>query len=488
MQTNNDVRLIKSAQDIWSQAQEILSQNLSQPSFESWIKPLAIKEISSNGDVVLTVANEFMKGMVLNNYKEPVKEALYSVIKTKITLTVEVDSSQQSNYTGTIASIQSAVEIDKRVNQTVSPPRPESIKTAARTGFEKEPQLGTIDLKQRSNLNPKYTFDTFVVGSHNRFCHSAAAAVAQKPGQSYNPLFIYGGVGLGKTHIMQAVGHEILNHSPQLTVKYISCERFTNDLINSIRDDRMVDFRKRYRRVDVLLVDDIQFIEGKESTQEEFFHTFNALRDSGKQIILTSDRPPKALKMLEERLRSRFEWGLITDIQIPDVETRVAILRKKCHADGIEIDESILNYIASTFTTNIRELEGALIRVHAYCSLTGDTVEPSSLNNILLPSSPNKEKAVLTIEKILDTVCSLYRVEPSELKSKKRSQDLTLPRHVAMYLAYELLEMSYPRIGEAFGNRKHTSAIYAHSRIKDLLAKDSKLATSISQIRQQLGY
>lgn len=487
MQTNNDVRLIKPLNETWAQAQEILRKNLSQPSYESWIKPLKLKSISKDGEVVLSVSNEFMRGMIVNNYKRTIQEVLTTLVNGKLFIQVEVDTASEQSYTGTIASIQSTIGKPKVVEETIPQPVSGSMR-AARVGAQTTPAIGQIDLKQRSNLNPKYTFKTFVVGSHNRFCHSAAAAVAQKPGQSYNPLFIYGGVGLGKTHIMQAVGHEILNHSPQLTVKYISCERFTNDLINSIRDDRMVDFRKRYRQIDVLLVDDIQFIEGKESTQEEFFHTFNALRDSGKQIILTSDRPPKALSMLEERLRSRFEWGLTTDIQIPDIETRLAILQKKCEADNIQVDEVILNHIAGSFTTNIRELEGALIRVHAYSSLTGDQVEPAALNNLLLPQTPGKEKPVLTIDSVIQTVSSHYQVEPSELKSKKRSQDLTLPRHIAMYLAYELLEMSYPRIGEAFGNRKHTSAIYACSRIKDLTAKDTRVATAVSQIRQQLGH
>lgn len=490
MQTNKDIRLIKSNQEIWSQAAEILRKNLSQPSFESWIKPIKLHSIDASGEVVLHVTNEFMRGMVTNNYKAPLKEALSVVTGCKVTLTVEVgdtaaSDSDESSYTGTIASIRSAVPA---MNAAAPPPAMPQRTMAARSAVNTNQGLGTIDLKQRSNLNPRYTFKTFVVGSHNRFCHSAAAAVAQKPGQSYNPLFIYGGVGLGKTHIMQAVGHEILNHSPQLTVKYISCERFTNDLINSIRDDRMADFRKRYRQIDVLLVDDIQFIEGKESTQEEFFHTFNALRDSGKQIILTCDRPPKALTLLEERLRSRFEWGLITDIQIPDIETRLAILQKKCASDNITVPDAVLEHIASSFTTNIRELEGALIRVHAYSSLTGESIEPASLNSVLMPSTPGKEKVMLTIEKVINAVCASYQVEPSELKSKKRSQDLTLPRHVAMYLSYELLEMSYPRIGEVFGNRKHTSAIYAHSRIEALLAKDTRVATKIAQIRQQLGH
>ena len=355
------------------------------------------------------------------------------------------------------------------------------------------PQPGAFNMASapginKANLSPKYIFETFVVGSHNRFPYSAALAVAEKPGQAYNPFFVYGGVGLGKTHLMQAIGHAILKHSPGLTVRYLSCERFTNELINSIRDDRMMDFRKRYRQVDVLLVDDIQFIQGKESTQEEFFHTFNALRDSGRQIILSSDRPPKAISLLEERLRSRFEWGLIADIQAPDLETRLAILRKKCAVDNMQVSDEVLEYIASLFTTNIRELEGALIRAHAYASLAGSTLTPSVLAGILQPVGPaQKQKVTLTVERITDTVASYYRVESSELRSSKRSQDLALPRHVAMYLAHELIQMSFPRIGQSFGNRKHTSALYAHSKVKESLATDADLGQAIQQIKQQLN-
>jgi chromosomal replication initiator protein len=339
----------------------------------------------------------------------------------------------------------------------------------------------------RSNLNPKYSFDTFVVGSHNRFSHSAALAVGQRPGQAYNPLFIYGGVGLGKTHIMQAIGHDVLKNNPNATVRYISCEKFTNELINSIRDDRMSDFRKRYRQVDLLLVDDIQFIQGKESTQEEFFHTFNALRDSGHQIVLSSDRPPKAIARLEERLRSRFEWGLIADIQAPDLETRLAILRKKCAVDGVRVDDEVLEYIASIFTTNIRELEGALIRAHAYGNLTGEPLSIAALAGMLQPTQPQKPKVTLTCDRIIETVAAHYRVEASELRSAKRSQDLALPRHIAMFLAHDMIQMSFPRIGEAFGGRKHTSALYAHSRIKELTAKDPQLAQAVKQIARQLA-
>jgi len=340
----------------------------------------------------------------------------------------------------------------------------------------------------RSGLNPKNTFASFVVGSNNRFCHSAAVAVSQSPGQNYNPLFLYGGVGLGKTHLMQAIGHAILEANPNVQVRYVTCEKFTNDLINSIKDKSTVEFRKRYRNIDVLLIDDIQFIEGKESTQEEFFHTFNALKEAGKQIILTSDRPPKAFSRLEERLKSRFEWGLTSDIQAPDYETRLAILRKKCDIDGINIDDGTLNHIAKLFTTNIRELEGALIRVNAYASLTGEKVDQLSLHTILTPAGTPVAKPSLTVDAIIRAVADHYKLDPIAIKGAKRSADLTLPRHIAMHLTHDLMRLSFPRIGEAFGNRKHTSALYAINKVKELIVEDPTVTAAISQIRRQLGH
>ncbi len=362
------------------------------------------------------------------------------------------------------------------------------------------PQVGRVQNKvptrhgrmapdiSRSGLNPKYTFATFVVGSNSRFCHSAAVAVSQSPGQNYNPLFVYGGVGLGKTHLMQAIGHAILEQSPNLQVRYLSCERFTNDLINSIKDKQMVEFRKRYRNIDVLLIDDIQFLEGKESTQEEFFHTFNTLRDTGKQLVISSDRPPKALSRLEERLRSRFEWGLISDIQAPDYETRLAILRKKCEQDGIRVEEQTLNHIATIFTSNIRELEGALIRVNAYANLTGQRVDQLSLHSLLTPTGTPEVKPTVTVEEVIAAVAEHYKLMSAELKSSKRSQDLTMPRHIAMHLCHELLNVSFPRIGQAFGNRKHTSAIYAHNKVKEMMSADPNVASVVSKLRRQLGH
>jgi chromosomal replication initiator protein len=286
---------------------------------------------------------------------------------------------------------------------------------------------------------------------------------------------------------MQAVGHLVMRNKPKSVVLYVTCEKFTNDLVNSIRGNSMIDFRKRYRQADVLLVDDIQFIEGKEATQEEFFHTFNSLRESGRQIILSSDRPPKDLAKLEERLRSRFEWGLIADIQPPDLETRLAILRKKSESERMLVSDAVLEFIASSFTNNIRELEGALLRAHAYTNLNGQPLNLQTAASVLQVGAPAAAKTNLTIEMILSAVASHYRLDTSDLRSAKRSKDLAWPRHIAMYLAHDILSMSHSRIGESFGNRAHSSVIYAIDKIKEELPKNVQLSQAIQQIRRQLG-
>lgn len=470
----DDVRLSKSAKEVWSETLQILQNKLSKPTFESWIKPAQLLGIE-NGEATIAVFNEFASGKIKGDNREALIAALSEVVNQKVTLKFVVDASlAPSAYSGTIASIS--------VVQSPEVARQQHFQSNAPSGYQQ-----VTSQTNRGNLNPKYTFDTFVVGSHNRFVHSAALAVAGNPAHSYNPLFLYGGVGLGKTHIMHAIGHEILKHSPNSNLRYLSCEKFTNELINSIRENNMLDFRKRYRKLDVLLLDDIQFIQGKDATQEEFFHTFNTLRDNNCQIVLTSDRPPKGIPLLEERLRSRFEWGLTADIQAPDHETRVAILRKKCEFDGIPIDDAVLDYIAGLFTTNIRELEGALIRSNAYASMTGTDLTPATLRSILQPSGPEKQKKTLTIDMIIDAVSAHYRVEPSDLRSARRSQDLALPRHVAMYLAHEIILMSFPRVGQSFGNRKHTSALYAHSRIKEQMLTDADLAHAVKVLTRQLN-
>jgi chromosomal replication initiator protein len=432
----------------------------------------------SADEAVVGAPNVFAMQTIERSYLPVISETLAAVLKRAVRLSLEVCESQPGDeYTPSIASI------------TIIPP-PESLdsKFARDLGYGLSPsQLTPAQVVAAADLNPKYTFASFVVGSHNRFSHSAALAVAANPGQAYNPLFIYGGVGLGKTHLLQAIGNQIMMTSPGRTVRYMSGEKFTNELILCLKDNRMADFRKRYRQVDVLLMDDIQFIEGKESTQEEFFHTFNAIRESGRQVVLSSDRPPHALSRLEERLRSRFAAGLIADVQPADYETRVAILQKKCEAQNIAVPDDVLEYIASNFVGNIRELEGALIRATAYASLTGAPLTKAGVRSMLHPGGAPPSKPVLTVEKIIEAVAAAYQLEPSEIKSTKRSQHLALPRHIAMYLCNHIMQMSFPRIGSAFGNRKHTSAIYAVDRIKAMIVENPEVADSVKKISRQLG-
>ncbi|NLO22168.1 MAG: chromosomal replication initiator protein DnaA [Syntrophomonadaceae bacterium] len=331
-----------------------------------------------------------------------------------------------------------------------------------------------------SSLNMKYNFDSFVVGNSNRFAHAACYAVAESPSKAYNPLFIYGGVGLGKTHLMQAIGHQILRKHPHYTVMYVSSEKFTNDLISSIKDDNTPGFRNRYRSMDVLLIDDIQFLAGKERTQEEFFHTFNTLHESNKQLVISSDRPPRNIPTLEDRLRSRFEWGLITDIQPPDLETRIAILRKKAQSENLNVPYDILDYIANSIDSNIRELEGALIRLVAYATISNKPLNMSTvmeaLKDILPPPSPKK----ITIESIQKEVSSYYGLGLRELVSKKRNKHISYPRQIAMYLCRKLTDASYPQIGEQFGGRDHTTVMHANDKIEKEIANDQEVLQLIN--------
>lgn len=338
----------------------------------------------------------------------------------------------------------------------------------------------------KSPLNPKYTFDTFVVGNSNRFAHAACYAVGESPFKAYNPLFIYGGVGLGKTHLMQAIGHHILQKYPNYSIMYVSSEQFTNELISAIKDDNTPGFRQKYRNIDVLLIDDIQFLAGKERTQEEFFHTFNTLYEANKQLVISSDRPPRNIPTLEDRLRSRFEWGLITDIQIPDLETRVAILRKKAQNDNLNIPYDVIDYIANYIDSNIRELEGALIRLVAYATVNNKPLNMATaseaLKDILPPPRPKK----ITIETIQKTVCEYYGIQMNELLSKKRQKQLVFPRQIAMYLCRHLTDASYPQIGDQFGGRDHTTVLHAYDKIEKLLQEDNELNMSIKELCRKI--
>jgi chromosomal replication initiator protein len=322
-----------------------------------------------------------------------------------------------------------------------------------------------------AGLNPRYTFDTFIVGMSNQFAHAACRAVAEAPSKSYNPLFIYGGVGLGKTHLMHAVGHYVLQHDRGLKLTYISSERFMNEMINAVRYDRVIDFRERYRSVDILLVDDIQFLAGKEGTQTEFFHTFNALYDSQKQIVLSSDCPPHGIPTLEERLRSRFEWGLIADIQPPDLETKVAILKKKAEAEAVPLPDNVALYIAGRIKSNIRELEGSLIRLIAYASLTGQEITLPLAQEVLRNILEHDEKAI-TIEIIQKHVADYYNLKIAELKSRNNSKSVAMPRQIAMYLCKSLTHASLPEIGRSFGGKHHSTVIHSIRKIEDLRKKN----------------
>ena len=336
-----------------------------------------------------------------------------------------------------------------------------------------------------AGLNPRYTFETFVVGSSNQFAQAACQAVAELPSKAYNPLFIYGGVGLGKTHLLHAVGHEISRRFPQLAVMYLSSERFTNDLINAIRYDRTAEFRARYRSIDLLLTDDIQFISGKERTQEEFFHTFNDLYDSRKQIVVSSDSSPKGIPDIEERLRSRFEWGLIADIQPPDFETRVAILKKKAEMERVRLPDEIAYLIASRVKSNIRELEGSLARMIAFCALTGREMT-ADLAREILSDLWGEEERIITIEQIQRGVAEFFGVRPSDLKAKTRTKAVAFPRQVAMYLCRQLTHASLAEVGRAFGGKDHTTVLHAVEKIEALLQEDPKLRKTIDTLTQSI--
>jgi chromosomal replication initiator protein len=338
-----------------------------------------------------------------------------------------------------------------------------------------------------SQLNPKYTFQTFVIGPGNRFAHAASLAVAAQPANTYNPLFIYGGVGLGKTHLMHAIGHYVKEQNPNSRICYISSEKFTNEFINGIVSGNVEPFRNRYRSMDVLLIDDIQFLAKKEGTQEEFFHTFNTLHEAHKQIIISSDRPPKEIPFLEDRLRSRFEWGLITDVQPPDLETRIAILRKKAIADNLDVTNEVLYYIADQVANNIRELEGALIRVVAYSTMLNQAITidlaHEALKNLVSPNQPK----LIGIPEIQQAVGNYYQLRVEDLKSKKRTKTIAYPRQIAMYLSRELTDSSLPKIGEDFGGRDHTTVIHAHEKISRMLNHDQELEQVIMELKNRLS-
>ncbi|PLR83360.1 chromosomal replication initiator protein DnaA [Bacillus canaveralius] len=441
--------------DLWNNALANIEKKISKPSFDTWLK--STKAHSLQGDTLtITAPNEFARDWLEERYSQLISGILYEITGEELGVKFIIPQNQND------------AEIDSPLPQR-------------RTLKDEDPP----ELPQNM-LNPKYTFDTFVIGSGNRFAHAASLAVAEAPAKAYNPLFIYGGVGLGKTHLMHAIGHYVIDHNPSAKVVYLSSEKFTNEFINSIRDNKAVDFRNKYRNVDVLLIDDIQFLAGKEQTQEEFFHTFNTLHEESKQIVISSDRPPKEIPTLEDRLRSRFEWGLITDITPPDLETRIAILRKKAKAEGLDIPNEVMLYIANQIDSNIRELEGALIRVVAYSSLINKDINADLAAEALKDIIPSSKPKVITIQEIQRIVGEHYSVRLEDFKAKKRTKSVAFPRQIAMYLSRELTDFSLPKIGEEFGGRDHTTVIHAHEKISKLVQTDATLQNQIKEINNML--
>jgi chromosomal replication initiator protein len=444
---------------LWDKSVRIIKEKLSQQNFETWIRPIHIT-LMEGAQVHLSVPNRFFRDWVAENYLSLIRDAMQSTagVQFQIELIIEQENSQNHGLTDVVEG--------HAVTKT----------------SQKKPSRA----RTHSTLNGNYSFDRFVVGSCNQFAHAASAAVAEQPAKNYNPLFIYGGVGLGKTHLLNAIGLQTLKLFPDLNVVYVSAEVFMNELINSIRYDKMPKFREKFRNIDCLLIDDIQFIAGKERTQEEFFHTFNTLHDAGKQIVVTSDKFPKDIPNLEGRLRSRFEWGLIADIQPPEIETKIAILEKKAQENNITLPGNVSHYLSSQAESNIRELEGYLVRIAAYSSLTGRQIDLELAKSVLKQLFRKEEKKELTIEEIVKVVGSKLNIKISEIKSQKKNKNLVLARQVSMFLAREMTSSSFPDIGDKIGGRDHSTVIYAHNKIKKLLDTNKALRDDVEDIREIL--
>lgn len=435
--------------ELWQAALEMIEEKVSKPSYDTWLKNTEAVELN-NTVLIVAAPNEFARDWLENQYTTVIDEVLEDVTGSKL----------QTKFVIPDAVVDKEEEKQKE-NETV---------------------INAGQDFARSILNEKYTFDTFVIGAGNRFAHAASLAVAEAPAKAYNPLFIYGGVGLGKTHLMHAIGHYVRENDPNTKVAYITSEKFTNEFINAIMDNQSNAFRNKYRNIDVLLIDDIQFIAGKESTQEEFFHTFNALHEESKQIIISSDRPPKEIPTLEDRLRSRFEWGLITDITPPDLETRIAILNKKAKAEGLDIPDEVMLYIANQINTNIRELEGALIRVVAYSSLVNEDIDATLAAEALKDIIPSNKPKTITVEGIQEVVSRKYNIKMQDFAAKKRTKSIAFPRQIAMYLSRELTDLSLPKIGDEFGGRDHTTVIHAHDKISKMITDDPTFSQEIDEV------
>lgn len=440
-------------EELWNKILETIKKELNPQAYNSWFSKTKVVKFSEN-ELIISAPGDFCKDWLEKHYSGFIKDILKRTLGSDDSLKIEFIATDQ-----------------KFSAPTRSTPKLKANKKKS------ESSLKNNELA----LTSKYTFDNFVVGDSNRFAHAACLAVAQSPAKSYNPLFVYGKVGLGKTHLMQAIGRYIKQQNSKIKVLYISSEKFTNEMIDSIRDDRTVAFRDKYRSVDVLLIDDIQFLAGKERTQEEFFHTFNTLYESNKQIVITSDRPPKDITTLEERLISRFEWGLTTDIKAPDYETRIAILRKKAQAENLSVPAEVINFIADKIPSNIRQLEGALTKLVAFSTFTKKELSVSLSRDVLKDIIPLENKKI-SIEQIQKAVTDYYVIKINSLLSKKRTKDIVLARQVAIYLSRELTDLSLTSIGEAFGRRDHTTIIHSYNKIKDKIKKDKGFKNIINNL------
>ena len=432
-------------EELLNQAKEHLKDEMTQISYSTWIQNLEIEDMTDS-EIILKVNSVFQKEMLETRYLDLIMNVFKFITNKTYNVSIVLP---EENSTGTTNQIE------------------------AKFGYT------------NTSLNPKYTFDTFVVGNSNRLAHAAALAVAEAPAASYNPLFLYGGVGLGKTHLMHAIGNEILKNNKNAKVLYVTSEKFTNELINAIKDNVNEKFRNKYRNIDVLLIDDIQFIAKKDAIQEEFFHTFNTLHESGKQIIISSDKPPRDIQLLEDRLKSRFEWGLIADISNPDYETRLAILRKKADLEHIVIDDEILSDIASNIDSNIRELEGALTKIVAHASLANVPISSELARESINDFITKKEK-VISIEYIQDVVSKYFGIDIKDMKSSKKSNDIVFPRQIAMYLCRSMANASFPKIGDEFGKRDHTTVMHAYKKIEKEIKENSNTKLIVDNVKKNL--
>jgi chromosomal replication initiator protein len=446
---------------LWQSCLSALENRFTKPIFETWIKPMRVQRMTTD-EITLSVQNAFAKDWAENRLKVTILGTLTEIMGAPMSVRFVVDEALLDPSAGQLGQ---PVSVDAAPHVTA-----------------------VTDDFRLTGLTDRYTFEQFVVGATNRFAHAAAQAVADSPARAYNPLFIYGAVGLGKTHLMHAIGHRVLVSDPKARVVYVSSETFTNEFITAIKNNQTVEFRNRYRTVDVLLIDDIQFLEGKEQTQEEFFHTFNTLHEASKQLVISSDRPPKDIQTLENRLRSRFEWGLLTDIQQPDLETREAILRKKAESDHIDVPHEVTSYIAKIIPSNIRQLEGALIKLTAYASLYKKPITVELATEVLRNEIQEVPLRKVTIALIKEKVARFHGITLKELEGQRRDHRLTVPRQIAMYLACDLTNASLPQIAREFGKKDHTTVMYARNKVKDQTERDpefrSKLKSVVATINQ----